>query len=124
MSLIEANIGGALNLRRGTLSGELGSALLADYLTVGGDLLADVTEDQRPFTARGGRGSVCLDGATITGRLSLSGAHLTADHGAALSAQVATIKDGALLDSGFVARGAVRLRGTTVTAGCRSRAPR
>ena len=81
VSLIEANVGGALNLRGGTLTSDHGSALVADYLTVGGDLLADVTEDQHPFTARGGRGSVCLDGATITGRLSLSGAHLTGDHG-------------------------------------------
>ncbi len=117
VSLIEANVGGALNLRGGTLTSDHGSALLADYLSVGGDLLADVTEDQHPFAARGGRGSVCLDGATITGRLSLSGAQLTGDHGAALSAQVATIKDGALLDHGFVARGPVRLRGTTVTGG-------
>jgi hypothetical protein len=117
VSLTEASIGGALNLRGTALTGDHGSALLGDYLSVGGDVLADVTQGHDPFTARGGGGSVCLDGATITGRLSLSGAQLTGSGGVALSAQVATIKDGAFLDHGFTAHGAVRLRGTTVTGG-------
>jgi hypothetical protein len=119
VSLMEANVGGALTLRGGTLASDHGPALLADYLTVGGDLLADVTEEEDRFSARGGGGpaAVCLDGATITGRLALSGALLTGSHEAALSAQIATIKDGALLNHGFVARGAVRLRGSTVTGG-------
>ena len=89
---------------------------MADFLTVSGDVLGD-TEEEGRFAATGAdpRGAICLDGATITGRLSLSGAQLINDRGPALSAELATCKHGVYLDWGFDATGAVRLREASIT---------
>ena len=116
LCLMEATVGGAVQLRQASLNSDHGPALIADYVTIGGDVVAD-DRDAEAFSATGAglRGAVCLDGASITGRLLLSGANLTNTGGPALSIQMATIKDGALLDRDFTAKGAVRLRGTTVT---------
>ena len=110
--LSTATVGSDLLLHRATITSENGPAVMADFLTASGDVLGDSEEEGR-FAATGAdpRGAICLDGATITGRLSLGGAQLVNDRGPALSAELATCKHGVYLDWGFAATGAVRLRG-------------
>jgi hypothetical protein len=96
-----------LVLRQATLCNHSGPALLAGYLTVKGDAaLCEQPGDGFTATGSGDLGAVCLEGANITGQLSLSGTKLRNGDGPALMADFATIQGGAFLDQGFTATGA------------------
>ena len=83
LRLPEARISGDLLLNGARLSNHTGPALLADGLTVHSDLVldADVASGRRFEAAGAGRrGTVLIRGATISGRLSLEGAHVRRGH--------------------------------------------
>ncbi len=111
-----ATIAGSLVLRGAQLTSTSGAALLADHITVSGDALLDGSGGT-PVSATGAGkdGAVYLVGASVTGRLSLSGARLTNETGPALFADLLSVKGPTLLDVGFEADGAVRLWGATLT---------
>ena len=118
-----STVGGHLVLRNATLTSRHGPALLADYLTVSSDaFLCERVEQGLTATGAGELGAVCLAGATINGQLTLRGSTLThgsadADgaRGLALFADLVTVKGPVLADRGFVANGAVRLWGATMS---------
>jgi hypothetical protein len=76
--LAGANISGQLTMRGAILTGHAGPALVADSVTVNGDMILD-----QEFTASGaGRlGTIRLRGATLNGRLSLDDSTLTCEVG-------------------------------------------
>ncbi|MCW2907634.1 MAG: hypothetical protein JWL68_2423 [Actinomycetia bacterium] len=81
--LPEASIGGDLLLNGARLTNHTGPALLADGLTVHSDLVldADVASGRRFEAAGAGRrGTILIRGATVSGRLSLEGAHVRRGH--------------------------------------------
>ncbi|MGI8446782.1 MAG: hypothetical protein ACR2MP_06280, partial [Streptosporangiaceae bacterium] len=83
LRLPEARISGDLLLNGARLSNHTGPALLADGLTVHSDLVldADVASGRRFEAAgAGSRGTLLIRGATISGRLSLEGAHVRRGH--------------------------------------------
>ena len=80
--LARAEIGGDLRLSGARLASRTGPALLADGLTVHGDLmLAQAAAPGLPFTATGAGevGTILLRGCTVGGSLSLDGA--VVEHG-------------------------------------------
>lgn len=112
-----ATVGGPLRLS-GMLTSAQGPAVLAENLTVNGDALLGEGSAKRAWaTGAGERGALCLRGATVTGKLSLSGSKVANASGPAIVANLATIKGGAYLDGGFEAEGSVWLPGATVTGG-------
>ena len=81
--LPEASISGDLLLNGARLTNHTGPALLADGLTVHSDLVldADVASGRRFEAAgAGSRGTILIRGATVSGRLSLEGAHVRRGH--------------------------------------------
>ena len=78
--LAGADITGQLNMRGAQLTraGKDGTALTADTIKVGGDVLLDSAGDQHTFTAAG---TVSLPGAQVGGSLYLTGADLAAKPG-------------------------------------------
>ncbi|HEX9356615.1 MAG TPA: hypothetical protein VF933_22720, partial [Streptosporangiaceae bacterium] len=81
--LPEARISGDLLLNGARLTNHTGPALLADGLTVRSDLVldADVASGRRFEAAGAGRqGTLVIRGATVSGRLSLEGAHVRRGH--------------------------------------------
>ena len=78
-----ASVSGDLLLNGARLTNHTGPALLADGLTVHSDLVldADVASGRRFEAAgAGSRGTILIRGATVTGRLSLEGAHVRRGH--------------------------------------------
>ena len=104
--LSNTTVGGLLAMRNAFLCNDTGPALLADYLTVKNDA-ACCGDARNGLTAIGAgpAGAVCLEAATINGRLSLSGSTLANVTGPALVADFAQIQGDVLLDQGFVAVG-------------------
>ncbi|NGO78284.1 hypothetical protein G6045_21840 [Streptomyces sp. YC504] len=84
VNLFSAKIGGYASLSSARIKNELGTALFAVQLKVGGDLRLN-----EEFTARGGGtdGAIRLHASTIEGALDLSTAHLRSGFGPALSAR-------------------------------------
>lgn len=84
VNVFSARVGGYMSLSRTRIVNELGTALFAVQLKVGGDLRLD-----SGFTARGGGsdGVVRLHASKIEGVLDLSASHLEATRGPALSAR-------------------------------------
>jgi hypothetical protein len=83
LRLPEARIGGDLRLNGARLTNHTGPALLADGATVQSDLVldGDVASGRRFEAAGAGRhGTLLIRGATISGRLSLEGAHVRRGH--------------------------------------------
>ena len=81
--LTEATISGDLLLNGARLTNHTGPALLADGLTVHSDLVleADAASGRRFEAAgAGSRGTILVRGATVSGRLSLDGAHVRRGH--------------------------------------------
>ncbi len=81
--LREAAISGDLLLNGARLTNHTGPALLADGLTVHSDLVldADIATGRRFEAAgAGSRGTLLIRGATVSGRLSLEGAHVRRGH--------------------------------------------
>ena len=81
--LPEASISGDLLLNGARLTNHTGPALLADGLTVHSDLVLDAdAASGRRFEAAGAgsRGTILIRGATVSGRLSLEGAHVRRGH--------------------------------------------
>jgi hypothetical protein len=78
-----ARISGDLHLNGARLTNHTGPALLADGITVHSDLVlaADVASGRRFEAAGAGRhGTLLIRGATVSGRLSLEGAHVRRGH--------------------------------------------
>jgi hypothetical protein len=116
-----AVISGNLSLRSAVLVSETLPALMAENLTVKGNM-GCCEEPGQGFSAIGSSelGAICVPGATISGQLSLRGTVLTNDAGPGLMAELVTVQDSALLDQGFKAvgegyLGAVCLRGAKIT---------
>ncbi|WP_326636310.1 hypothetical protein OIE67_02750 [Nonomuraea fuscirosea] len=117
--LFGADIGGQLSCTGAQLRGTdtKGNAFIGDRLNVVGNVLFDrdallnrnVPPD-RGFTAKG---AVRLFGADIGGQLSCTGAQLVGanSNGNALIGNGMKVGGDVLLDNGFMAKGAVRLRG-------------
>ncbi len=83
LRLPEARISGDLHLNGARLTNHTGPALLADGVTVHGDLVlaADVASGRRFEAAGAGRhGTLLIRGATVSGRLSLEGARVRRGH--------------------------------------------
>jgi hypothetical protein len=83
LRLPEARISGDLHLNGARLTNHTGPALLADGITVHSDLVlaSDVASGRRFEAAGAGRhGTLLIRGATVTGRLSLEGAHVRRGH--------------------------------------------
>ncbi len=81
--LPEAGIGGDLMLNGARLTNHTGPALLADGLTVHSNLVldSDAASGRRFEAAGAGRlGTVLIRGATVSGQLSLEGAHVRRGH--------------------------------------------
>ena len=81
--LAEATVSGDLLLNGARLANHTGPALLADGLTVHSDLVLDAdAASGRRFEASGAgsRGTILIRGATVSGRLSLDGAHVRRGH--------------------------------------------
>ena len=81
--LPEASIGGDLMLNGARLANHTGPALLADGLTVHSNLAldSDAASGRRFEAAGAGRlGTVLIRGATVSGQLSLEGAHVRRGH--------------------------------------------
>ena len=112
--LLDAKIGGQLDLANAVLTNDRGPALHADSLTVGSDVRLMVKEAK----GSGAGGVVRLLGAHIGGQLTLAGAVLLNDSGPALHADSLTVDNSALLTmkeaKGSGARGAVRLLGAHI----------
>lgn len=104
--LDSARIFGILNLSRGYLSNPGGDALLADRLTVDGNVYCD-----NGFTADG---EVRLAGAHIGGQLIMRSATLRNAGRVALYGSRLNVGANAFCDGGFSAQGEVRLRGARV----------
>ncbi len=120
LRLLAADITGDLTCRGAQLDGTdgAGSALVADGMKVGGDVLLDLE-----FTAVG---AVRLRLADITGQLSCGGAKLTGydRFGYALVADEMKARGDVLLDHGFTAAGAVLLFSADITGGLSCRGAR
>src|SRR5580704_9154043 len=83
LRLPEARISGDLHQNGARLTSHTGPALLADGITVHSDLVlaSDVASGRRFEAAGAGRhGTLLIRGATVTGRLSLEGAHVRRGH--------------------------------------------
>jgi hypothetical protein len=83
LRLPEARISGDLHLNGARLTNHTGPALLADGVTVHSDLVlaADVASGRRFEAAGAGRhGTLLIRGATVSGQLSLEGAHVRRGH--------------------------------------------
>ncbi len=83
LRLPEARISGDLHLNGARLTNHTGPALLADGVTVHSDLVlaSDVASGRRFEAAGAGRhGTLLIRGATVSGRLSLEGAHVRRGH--------------------------------------------
>ena len=83
LRLPDAQISGDLHLNGARLTNHTGPALLADGITVHSDLVlaADVASGRRFEAAGAGRhGTLLIRGATVSGRLSLEGAHVRRGH--------------------------------------------
>ena len=81
--LTAAAVGGDLLLNGARLTNHTGPALLADGLTVHSDLVleADAASGRRFEAAgAGSRGTILIRGASVSGRLSLDGAHVRRGH--------------------------------------------
>jgi hypothetical protein len=101
VSLTGARIGGQLNLKGARLVNPGGMTLMAERLSVGGNVFcAD------GFTAQG---EVSLAGARIDGNLELSGAQLSNPGGIALLADSLTVTQCVFFENGFRAEGEVRM---------------
>jgi hypothetical protein len=111
IGLTGATITGELVLTGAQLNGrdDLANAIVADRLRVGGDALLD--------QLKVAGGAVRMLGATIAGKLSLTGSELYGkdDHGDALVADRVRVDGGAFLGKLKVTMGAVRLSGATIT---------
>ena len=112
-----ATITGSLSLKGAHLSNPEGPALHADSITINGNAFLN---EQFRAEATSPLGAIRLPGATITGSLSLKGAHLSNPEGPALHADRITINGNAFLDEQFRAEatsplGAIRLPGATIT---------
>jgi hypothetical protein len=92
LRLSGAKINGNLDLHRAALTGAFNSALLADGLTVGGNILLN-----DGFTAEG---EVRLDGSKIQGNLDCTGATLSNKNGSSLSADAAEVTGSVYLRAG------------------------
>jgi len=92
LRLSGAKINGNLDLHRAALTGFDNSALLADGLTVGGNILLN-----DGFTAEG---EVRLDGSKIQGNLDCTGATLSNKNGSSLSADAAEVTGSVYLRAG------------------------
>ena len=83
LRLPDAQISGDLHLNGARLTNHTGPALLADGITVHSDLVlaADVASGRRFEAAGAGRhGTLLIRGATVSGQLSLEGAHVRRGH--------------------------------------------
>ena len=83
LRLPEARIGGDLRLNGARLTNHTGPALLADGVIVQSHLVldADVASGRRFEAAGAGRhGTLLIRGATVSGRLSMEGAHVRRGH--------------------------------------------
>ncbi len=113
--LSRATIGGDLVMRNAWVFASCGPALLAEGLTVKGNVFMCERRDQgavferRDDGAKAGESAsseaVRLAGANISEQLSLIGARLTNDAGPALAADFITVGQGMFLEDGFVAHG-------------------
>lgn len=115
VSLVGARIGGKLDLSGAVLAGGAGAALVADRITLGGDLLLD----DAVGTGAAPAGTVQLTGARIAGRLSGRRLRLTNPAGPGLAAASLHVTDMVDLSRGVEVRGsgpdgAVRLVGARV----------
>ncbi len=115
VSLVGARIGGKLDLSGAVLAGGAGAALVADRITLGGDLLLD----DAVGTGAAPAGTVQLTGARIAGRLSGRRLRLTNPAGPGLAAASLHVTDMVDLSRGIEVRGsgpdgAVRLVGARV----------
>lgn len=111
--LLGARIGGQLDASGAKLTNQAGPALFAECLQVDLDLILD-----DGFSATGSSsdaGTVRLSGAYIRGQLSLSGATLTNDLGAALHAEIMRVDQGMYLIDGFSAHGSGRFGAVNLT---------
>jgi hypothetical protein len=108
VSVLQGHIGGAFDCSDALLSNGDGLTLIADGLTVDGDLLCS------RFTARG---EVRLVGARIGGRTFFYGATLNNPEGAALDADQLTVGLGMSCSGGFTAKGEVSLIGANINGG-------
>jgi hypothetical protein len=102
VSFVGARIGGKLDLTGAKLDGTSGAALVADRITVGGDLLLDDVVG----TGRAAAGTVQLVGARIAGRLSARRITLTNPAGPGLAAANLHVTDLVDLSRGIAVRGA------------------
>lgn len=110
-----ARIGGSLGLPHATVTNEIGPAVTADGVTVGGD----VSLNSLKATGRGYGGVIRLLGAHIGGQLRCSAATVAGDGGPALAADGLTVDQDVFLDDGFAATGdgslgVVRLAGARI----------
>jgi hypothetical protein len=106
VNLLDAHIGGALDLRGASLSNPGARALWADSLTVGQNLLC-----WGHFAVLG---EVQLRGAHVGGRLDLRGASLSNPGGRALRANRLTVGHNLVCSDGFAAVGEVGLSGAHI----------
>jgi hypothetical protein len=115
VSFVGARIGGKLDLSRAVLAGGAGAALVADRITLGGDLLLD----DAVGTGAAPGGTLQLTGARIAGRLSARRLRLTNPAGPGLAAASLHVTDMVDLSRGIEVRGsgpdgAVRLVGARI----------
>lgn len=115
VSFVGARIGGKLDLSGAVLAGGSGAAMVADRITLGGDLLLD----DAVGTGAAAAGTVQLTGARIAGRLSGRRLRLTNPAGPGLAAASLHVTDMVDLSRGVEVRGcgpdgAVRLVGARV----------
>lgn len=105
VSFVGARIGGKLDLSQARLSGgATGAALVADRITLGGDLLLD----DAVGTGGAAAGTVQLTGARVAGRLSARRVRLTNPNGPGLSAANLHVTDMVDLSRGIEVHGAGR----------------
>ena len=115
VSFVGARIGGKLDLSGAVLAGGSGAAMVADRITLGGDLLLD----DAVGTGAAAAGTVQLTGARIAGRLSGRRLRLTNPSGPGLAAASLHVTDMVDLSRGIEVHGrgpdgAVRLVGARV----------
>ncbi|TWP52047.1 hypothetical protein FKR81_10695 [Lentzea tibetensis] len=117
LHLLEAQIGGVLELDRSKLRNDSGPAICADAIQVGGALLMR----QAVAVGTSERGAVCLFNARVDGSAELDGTELRNSAGPALYAELAHVQGPLYLRLGFTATGsgtasAVNLRSTRLCA--------
>jgi hypothetical protein len=115
VSFVGARVGGKLDLSGAMLAGGAGAALVADRITIGGDLMLD----DAVGTGTAPAGTVQLTGARIAGRLSARRLRLTNPAGPGLAAASLHVTDMVDLSRGVEVRGsgpdgALRLVGARV----------